>query len=626
MASCTTAYWDPNSTTPRVRLTVTQNSSDSDSVVLSWTFEYIASYAVSTSIKHDCKAVVNGTTVHSTAYAINGKTGTNTIASGTITVSKGTSQKTISFSCSMDFDGITWSGKYSGSNKYASGSITIAAMQTYTISYNANGGTGAPSSQTKVHGTSINLSMTVPTRTGYTFQGWGTSASTSTVTYTKGELYSGNESITLYAVWKANTYTVSYNANGGTGAPSSQTKTHGKTLTLSSTKPTRANYTFVGWGVSASSTTASYQPGGSYTTNSKITLYAIWELGYTKPRITNMDVDRCDSSGNISDDGTFVLVAFDWATDNTVSSIKIAWKLSTATTYANSVSVTATGTSGSVRKAITSFTFAIDATYDIRVTVADSGGNSPVVQNIGGSKFSFDAMPEDAGVALGKAAELEGVCDIAYQTRLLGGILQPILEAGTDFNEVKTPNTYTLKATATTPYLNCPFSAGTGTLLVESSGDAGQTHQIATYCSKTVMKRWERFFYQEGWGNWFETYYDSDWIIPTLSSDFEIYNTNANSKVQYRRIGQMVEVRGAVKPTRNDMGASSDLYNIFELAEGFRPSTRIALRMQGGSVATWLLTITTDGFVQFSRYGDSMGMFPADTGTWLPFQATFFVD
>ena len=48
--------------------------------------------------------------------------------------------------------------------------------------------------------------------------------------------------IPLYCVWQAKTYTISYNANGGSGAPASQTKTYGTTLTLSSTKPTRSGY------------------------------------------------------------------------------------------------------------------------------------------------------------------------------------------------------------------------------------------------------------------------------------------------------------------------------------------------------------------------------------------------
>ena len=80
----------------------------------------------------------------------------------------------------------------------------------------------------------------------------------------------------MYAVWDPNKYTVSFNANGGTGAPSAQTKTYGQTLTLSSTRPTKSGYTFKGWGTSSTTETVSYQPGGSYTANAAITLYAVW--------------------------------------------------------------------------------------------------------------------------------------------------------------------------------------------------------------------------------------------------------------------------------------------------------------------------------------------------------------
>lgn len=86
-------------------------------------------------------------------------------------------------------------------------------------------------------------------------------------------------SFSATATYTKYTYKVSYNANGGSGAPSDQTKEHGTTLTLSSTKPTRAGYEFLGWGKDgATDTTADYQPGGSYTNNAAITLYAIWKL------------------------------------------------------------------------------------------------------------------------------------------------------------------------------------------------------------------------------------------------------------------------------------------------------------------------------------------------------------
>ena len=73
-------------------------------------------------------------------------------------------------------------------------------------------------------------------------------------------------------------YTISYNANNGSGAPASQTKWYNETLTLSTTKPTRTNYTFKGWATSSTSTTVAYNSGAAYTGNAALTLYAVWQL------------------------------------------------------------------------------------------------------------------------------------------------------------------------------------------------------------------------------------------------------------------------------------------------------------------------------------------------------------
>ena len=172
---------------------------------------------------------------------------------------------------------------YKAGGSYTSNSAVtlyaVWAINMYVVKYDANGGSGAPSSQMKTYGKTLTLSSTKPTRTGYTFQGWATSK-TSSVAYAAGASYTNNAAVTLYAVWKAITCTIAYNANGGSGAPSSQTKTYGKTLTLSSTKPTMSGYTFQGWATSASGSVA-YGAGSSYTNNnftngSTITLYAVW--------------------------------------------------------------------------------------------------------------------------------------------------------------------------------------------------------------------------------------------------------------------------------------------------------------------------------------------------------------
>ena len=72
-------------------------------------------------------------------------------------------------------------------------------------------------------------------------------------------------------------HTITYNTNGGTGAPANQTKPHGTNLTLSGTVPTRSGYTFLGWSASSSATSATYAAGANYTADSDVILYAIWE-------------------------------------------------------------------------------------------------------------------------------------------------------------------------------------------------------------------------------------------------------------------------------------------------------------------------------------------------------------
>ena len=156
-------------------------------------------------------------------------------------------------------------------------SITINANNsTYTITYNANGGTGAPSAQTKYHDSALAISTTKPTRSGYTFVGWSASSTATSATYLAGSPYTANSSVTLYAVWVINGCTVSYDANGGTGAPGSSSHYSGSIHTISSTIPERLGYTFKGWGTS-SNASITYSPGQNYTVTSNITFYAQWE-------------------------------------------------------------------------------------------------------------------------------------------------------------------------------------------------------------------------------------------------------------------------------------------------------------------------------------------------------------
>lgn len=123
----------------------------------------------------------------------------------------------------------------------------VFELKSYTVTWNANGGTVSPSSITKEYNTALG---TLPTcsRTGYTFLGWYTASSGGTKISTTTVV---TEDITYYAQWSINSYTLTFNPNGGTVTPTSKDLEYNSAYGTLPT-PTRASdaqytYTFAGW-------------------------------------------------------------------------------------------------------------------------------------------------------------------------------------------------------------------------------------------------------------------------------------------------------------------------------------------------------------------------------------------
>lgn len=277
--------------------------------------------------------------------------------------------------------------------KISSATLNVTTNETdynYTLAYNANGGSGAPSNQTGSNtGTSpyytFTVSSTVPTRTGYTFLGWSTSDSATSASYVGGNSFTVTSSgtTTLYAVWKANTYTVSYNANGGSGAPAAQTQNYPWHIQIPSTTPTRSGYIFQGWATSSTGAVA-YQPEDWYTSLVSVTLYAIWKAANST--LSSVDNTNIGSSGTaswnkIDNSYTYKLVltysnapavTVDVAANNASTSFSIP-----TTWYAylpNSTSVTATATlttySGSTALGTSTKTFTVSVASSIKPSIS----------------------------------------------------------------------------------------------------------------------------------------------------------------------------------------------------------------------------------------------------------------
>ena len=302
--------------------------------------------------------------------------------------------------------------------------VSVKAKTSYDVIYDNNGGSGSFVTQTKWHDTTLTLHSEKPTRTGYTFNGWKSNDGT---IYQPGGSYKGNASTKMVAQWTLNTYKVTYNANGGTGGPTSQTKNYGQDLTITSNIPTRDEYNFIGWATSANSTVIAYNPGDAYKTNEPITLYAIWEIAYVKPRIENVDIYRCDQNGVQSDVGTYLNATFSLATDEAIVEGWFSYTPLGGETINVPILEQLVGTALTAEHVFFEEPFGngeinVDSTYSVDITVTDTKGSSTVTRTIPSRKYPIDAIYNtdtgEVGVSLGKAAEKTGIVDSALPVHI----------------------------------------------------------------------------------------------------------------------------------------------------------------------------------------------------------------
>lgn len=166
----------------------------------------------------------------------------------------------------------------------------------YYLYYKYNDGTNSTwlTEQSGEHGTAATTftfyvnTAKLKDRRGYEHIGWADKANAAAAKYTGGEsitLTKDDPTKTIYAVWMP-FFELKYDANGGTGAPASQTRTASAptvnrvTFTVPGTIPTKDGCTFKGWADSATATDAQYQPGDTVDVkheNSPKTVYAVWQ-------------------------------------------------------------------------------------------------------------------------------------------------------------------------------------------------------------------------------------------------------------------------------------------------------------------------------------------------------------
>lgn len=148
-------------------------------------------------------------------------------------------------------------------------------------------------------------------REGYTLLGWDESKNITEPKYKPGETYtfytsdfSSTHYLDMYAIWKKNDLTITYDANGGDKAPAMQIKKREITATISEDIPTRAGYTFLGWATEANSDKVMFKPGDKYKEDASLTLYAVWEpVQYTVTYNIDGNTNKVGTQSVNSDEG-----------------------------------------------------------------------------------------------------------------------------------------------------------------------------------------------------------------------------------------------------------------------------------------------------------------------------------
>ena len=341
------------------------------------------------------------------------------------------------------------------------------------VKYNANGGSSTPSTQTKYIGSRLTLASAI-SRTHYSFKGWSTSSTATSASYNAGQVidyeawnsiapaYAGNSgwntltpthsgnTVTLYAVWGGNNYSVAYNANGGSSTPSTQnavypnsvtlasaikrnngTSTSNGTITISynvnggnSTAPTASTgtytntttttYTFEKWHLNSTSGTA-YAAGASYQPTANVTMYAGWTSSSSTARTKNPSITLTSTKPTKA--------------NATVSSYTVAYNANGGSSTPTTQTATKTrkytfskwnsnsaGT-GTDYNSATAYTFSANATLYAKYTSSDSGGSvtlASAISRANGSTTGYSVSYNANGGSGAPSAQTSGNRTITY--------------------------------------------------------------------------------------------------------------------------------------------------------------------------------------------------------------------
>ena len=433
----------------------------------------------------------------------------NTTVTKSLTVTRTHSAQTKTFT--IQSKGVSVSGVGAAYSQTGTKSITktIPALASYNVTYNANGGSGTTSSQTKWYGEALTLRNNAFTRTGYTFKNWNTAAAGTGTSYAAGASYTGNAALSLYAQWQEQTATLTYDANGGESAPFAQVMSYTQAAYVTTDSPIRTGYVLDSWNTAADGSGTSYDAGDTFKAADvepeASTLYAQWVSAYNPPTITNLTAARCDSSGTAADDGAYVNISFDYA-KNSASSISglIEYKTTDAATYTSLQTISASAfnlSTGTWSGSHLGGSLNADTSYFLRVTLTDTGTSDSVSATVSVPTQFVTLDLGAGGKAIGVGCQapasppsngrLEIGMDVDFSGGVAGSIFDAIYPIGSIYMSVNSTDPGLLFGGSWTPIQDTFLLAAGTSWAAGSSG--GSKDAIVVSHSHTPMNTSNQF-------------------------------------------------------------------------------------------------------------------------------------
>ena len=158
--------------------------------------------------------------------------------------------------------------------------ITVGGVVTKEVTFDANGGTGTMTNQTFNVGEEFTLKENTFTRSNYSFKHWNTKSDDTGTEYYNGQKVTLTDDTTLYAIWQQQTFTVTFDANGGTGSMQPQTFTLLVYQALSPNTFIKEHHVFDHWNTRADDSGEKYEPEEIIAVGEDMTLYAIYTKKY----------------------------------------------------------------------------------------------------------------------------------------------------------------------------------------------------------------------------------------------------------------------------------------------------------------------------------------------------------